>query len=136
MKNVIIENLPETKNMEGAKRWVEDKGEFVQVSYREDVRHVAYFELMKGFTRGSHYHNHKEEVFYIIDGCVRGVFYDLETGEKEAFIFKKGDKIRVRTGCAHIFYGEEDSHAIEYSNQYYDSKDAYPYDFETLKIDL
>jgi len=127
MKKVIIENLPETNCIEGAKRWTEDKGEFVQISYREDIRHVAYFELRKGFTRGGHYHNRKEEVFYIIDGRVRGVFYDLETGEQAEYIFEKGDKIRVKTGCAHIFYGVEDSHAIEYSNQYYDSRDAYPY---------
>ena len=104
MKNVIIENLPETKNMEGAKRWVEDKGEFVQVSYREDVRHVAYFELMKGFTRGGHYHNHKEEVFYIIDGRVRGVFYDLETGEELSVEALAGENWRekARAGLAQL----------------------------------
>lgn len=129
MKKVIIERLPETNSIDGAKRWVEDKGEFVQVSHFEDIRHVAHFELKKGFTRGGHYHKHKEEVFYIIDGLMRGTFYDFDTGEKEEYAFEKGDKIRVKTGCAHIFYGIEDSFAIEYSNQYYDKKDAYPVDF-------
>ena len=52
MKKVIIEKLPETKEIDGAKRWEDAKGEFVQISYREDIGHVAFFELKKGQFRG------------------------------------------------------------------------------------
>lgn len=132
MDKVKIEKLPETKFFDGAKRWTEGKGEFVQISYREDARHIAYFELKKGFSRGSHFHEHKEEVFYVIDGSIRGIFIDMENMETEEHEFHKGDKVRVMTGCAHVLYGIEDSHAIEYSNQYYDNEDAHPYDFEEI----
>jgi len=132
MGKVIIEKVPETKFIDGAKRWMDEKGEFVQISYVEDARHIAYFELKKGFSRGSHFHEHKEEVFYVIDGCIRGVFLDMDNMATEEYIFNKGDKVRVMPGCAHVFYGIEDCHAVEYSNQYYDKEDAHPYDFEKV----
>ncbi|OPY73129.1 MAG: hypothetical protein A4E62_00636 [Syntrophorhabdus sp. PtaU1.Bin002] len=43
MDKVVIEQLPEAKDIDGAKRWDEERGEFVQVSYREDIGHVAFF---------------------------------------------------------------------------------------------
>ena len=68
MKKITIEKLPETKDIDGAKRWEDAKGAFVQISYREDIGHVAFFELKKGQFRGNYYHEKKEEVFYIISG--------------------------------------------------------------------
>ncbi len=35
--------LPETNKGEGAKRWVEEKGEFAQICYAEEARHIAVF---------------------------------------------------------------------------------------------
>jgi mannose-6-phosphate isomerase-like protein (cupin superfamily) len=88
MKKIIIEKLPETKNIDGAKRWEDAKGEFVQISYREDIGHVAFFELRKGQFRGNHYHEKKEEVFYIISGKIRAIFADIDTFEREEQIHK------------------------------------------------
>ena len=65
MNKVIIEELPETKEIPGAKRWKEERGEFVQVSYPEEIHHVAAFEIRRGYTRGNHYHEKKEEIFYV-----------------------------------------------------------------------
>ncbi len=125
MEKVFIENLPETSELDGAKRWVDEKGEFVQISYREDIGHLAFFELRKGRTRASHYHERKEEVFYVISGKIRAVFVDPASGERKTFILQKGMKIRVRTGVGHMFHGIEDSHVVEYSPQYYDKEDAH-----------
>ena len=63
MDKVIIETLPTGKKREGPKRWNEKRGEFVQISFREKIGHLAFFEIKKGFSRGSHYHKRKEEVF-------------------------------------------------------------------------
>ena len=93
MENLTIEKLPETKEIEGVKRWEDAKGEFVQISYRENIGHVAFFELKKGQFRGNHYHEKKEEVFYIISGKIRAVFADIDTSEKEERILTKGDKV-------------------------------------------
>jgi dTDP-4-dehydrorhamnose 3,5-epimerase-like enzyme len=126
MKKVRIEKLPETKEIDGAKRWEDAKGEFVQISYREGIGHVAFFELRKGQLRGNHYHQKKEEVFYIISGKVRAVFVDLDTSEREERILTKGEKIRVLTRVGHAFHGLENSTVVEYSPQFYDKEDALP----------
>ena len=129
MDKINIEKLPETKEIDGAKRWVEERGEFAQISYKENIGHLAFFELKKGFSRGNHYHKKKEEVFYVIDGKIRAVFVDTDSGELQEHILTKGYKISVKTGCGHVFYGLEDSSVIEYSPQYYDKTDAYKVDF-------
>jgi mannose-6-phosphate isomerase-like protein (cupin superfamily) len=124
MKKVIIEKLPETKEIDGAKRWEDTKGEFVQISYHEDIGHLAFFELKKGQFRGNHYHEKKEEVFYIISGKIRAIFADLAMSDKEERILTKGDKVHVPTRVGHIFHGLEDALVVEYSRQYYDKEDA------------
>jgi dTDP-4-dehydrorhamnose 3,5-epimerase-like enzyme len=129
MKKITIEKLSETKEIDGAKRWEDAKGEFVQISYREDTGHIAFFELKKNQFRGSHYHEKKEEVFYIISGKIRAIFVDVETSEREERILMKGDKVQVPTRVGHIFHGLEDATVVEYSPQYYDKEDA-------LKIDI
>ncbi|MDD5007155.1 MAG: cupin domain-containing protein [Syntrophorhabdaceae bacterium] len=129
MDKVIIERLPETREIDGVKRWNEERGEFAQISYREDIGHVAIFELKKGLYRGSHFHKEKEEVFYVVSGKIRAIFMDIDTKEREEHILEKGHKIRVETGVAHIFYGLDDALVVEYSPQYYDKRDAYPVDF-------
>lgn len=128
MDKVFIEKLPETKEIDGAKRWNEERGEFAQISYREDIGHVAIFELKKGHFRGSHFHKEKEEVFYIVSGTIRSIFMDMDTKERKEHILEKGHRIRVQTGTAHIFYGIDDALVVEYSPQYYDKKDAFPVD--------
>jgi dTDP-4-dehydrorhamnose 3,5-epimerase-like enzyme len=130
MKKVTVEKLPEGKDIDGAKRWSEDKGEFVQISHREDIGHLAFFELKKGHVRGNHYHEKKEEVFYIISGKVRAIFFDIDSSEKEEQILTRGDKITVATRTGHIFLGIEDTLVVEYSPQYYDKEDAFRMDLE------
>jgi dTDP-4-dehydrorhamnose 3,5-epimerase-like enzyme len=124
MRKITVEKLPETKEIDGAKRWEDGKGEFVQISYREDIGHVAFFELKKGQFRGNHYHEKKEEVFYIIGGKIRAVFADIDTSEREERILTKGDKVQVPTRLGHIFYGLEDATVVEYSPQYYNKEDV------------
>jgi dTDP-4-dehydrorhamnose 3,5-epimerase-like enzyme len=130
MIGVSVEQLPCTKEIDGAKRWVEDRGEFVQISYRETIGHVALFQIIPGFSRGSHYHEKKEEAFYVIEGKIRALFRDMATGETAEQVLVKGMKIRVKPKCAHVFYGLEQTLVVEYSPQFYDKGDSYPVDFE------
>jgi mannose-6-phosphate isomerase-like protein (cupin superfamily) len=125
MDKVTIEKLPTTKEIPGAKRWEEEKGEFVQVAYQETMRHLAAFEIKKGYSRGEHYHEKKEEIFYIFHGRIRALLIDMDTLQKEERILEKGDKIRVKTRCGHLFYGLEDALVIEYSPQVYDKEDTH-----------
>jgi carbonic anhydrase/acetyltransferase-like protein (isoleucine patch superfamily)/dTDP-4-dehydrorhamnose 3,5-epimerase-like enzyme len=127
--DILIERLPEGQECDGAKRWVDDKGEFVQISYREDIGHVAFFELHKGETRGEHYHGKKNEVFYIVRGAIEALFMSGPPDRKKRMTLERGMKIRVPAGIAHSFYGIEDSLVVEYSPQYYDKTD-------TVKVDM
>jgi dTDP-4-dehydrorhamnose 3,5-epimerase-like enzyme len=129
MDMVTIEKLPNTKDVDGAKWWVDEKGEFAQIAYKEEIRHLAFFELKKVSFRGGHVHKEKEEVFYVIRGRIQAIFRDMETLRQEEHILVKGDRIRVKTNCGHIFYGLEDSLVVEYSPQVYNKGDAYPVDF-------
>ena len=125
MDKVTIEKLPNTKEIPGAKRWEEERGEFVQIAYQETMHHLAAFEIRKGYSRGNHYHEKKEEIFYVFQGKIKALLIDMDTLQKEEKILEKGDKIRVKTRCGHLFYGLEDALVIEYSPQVYDQEDTY-----------
>ena len=125
MNKVIIEKLPITKESPGAKRWEEERGEFVQITYQEAIHHLVAFEIRKGFSRGDHYHKKKEEIFYIFEGKIKASFIDMDTLQKEEKILEKGNKIRVNPCCGHIFFGLEDTLVIEYSPQVYEKEDTY-----------
>jgi dTDP-4-dehydrorhamnose 3,5-epimerase-like enzyme len=125
MNKVTIEKLPDTKEILGTKRWEEERGEFVQIAYQEGIYHLAAFEIRKGFSRGNHYHEKKEEIFYVFEGKIKAWFIDIDTFQKEERILEKGDKIRVKPRCGHLFYGLENTLVIEYSPQVYDKEDSY-----------
>ena len=125
MEKMAIQRLPNTKEIPGAKRWEEERGEFVQIAYQEGMYHLAVFEIRKGFSRGNHYHEKKEEIFYVFEGKIKASFIDMDSLEKEERILEKGDKIRVQPRCGHLFYGLENTFVIEYSPQVYDKEDNY-----------
>ena len=125
MDKVTIEELPNTKVISGAKRWEEERGEFVQIAYRETMHHLAAFEIRKGYSRGDHYHEKKDEIFYVFRGKIRASLIDMDTLQKEEKILVKGNRIRVKPRCGHRFYGLEDTLVVEYSPQVYDKEDSY-----------
>jgi dTDP-4-dehydrorhamnose 3,5-epimerase-like enzyme len=126
MDKVTVERVPVTKERIGVKRWEEERGAFVQISYHEEIRHLVLFEIRKGFTRGNHYHIQKEEIFYIAQGKIKATFLDMDSRQRAEHLFGKGDKIRIRPRCGHLFYGLEDALVVEYSPQRYESEDSYP----------
>jgi len=132
LNKLIIEKLPNTKDIDGAKRWDEEKGEFVQISYREEIKHLAFFEIKRGFSRGSHYHKQKDEIFYVVQGKMKAVFMDMDTLEKEEYVLEKGHKIRIQPRLAHVFHGLEDALVVEYSSYFYDKDDGLKVEFGVL----
>ena len=130
MDKIFLEQLPETKDVDGVKRWVEEKGEFAQICYGEEARHIAFFTIRRGFWRGMHFHERKEETFYVVDGNIRAIFVDLDTDERAERLLTKGSRLRIRPRCWHVFYGLDDASVVEYSPQVYDKTDAYRIDRE------
>jgi dTDP-4-dehydrorhamnose 3,5-epimerase-like enzyme len=133
MKKIVLEKVPDTREIDGVKRWEEEKGEFVQISYGEEIRHVAFFVIKSGFWRGMHYHERKDEIFYVIDGEIRAVFRDLDTGEEEEHILTKGSKLRLAPRCWHVFYGITDASVVECSPQMYDKTDTFRLEEDGLR---
>lgn len=74
--------------------------------------------LNKGFRCSLHYHEVKDEVFYVIAGRVL-----LELGD-EVHVLAKGDHRHVPPGTVHRFWGIEDSEIIEFSTHHED-EDSY-----------
>jgi len=128
MDKISLERLPESSAVVGVKRWEEEKGEFAQICYGEEARHIAYFTLRKGFSRGMHHHEKKEEVFYVVGGSIRAVFIDVDTDERVEHLLTGGVRLRIKPRCWHVFYGIEDASVVEYSPQIYDETDAYKVD--------
>jgi dTDP-4-dehydrorhamnose 3,5-epimerase-like enzyme len=128
MDKIVVDSLPCTREGTRAKRWTEERGEFVQISYHEEIRHLALFEIKRGFSRGGHYHERKEEIFYVASGKIEARFLDLDTHEKAELVFAKGDRLRIRPRCAHLFTGIEDTLIVEYSPQFFEPEDSYRMD--------
>ena len=72
-----------------------------------------------------HYHEEKDEVFYVQSGAVELVYSygdSAEAGDK--IILVEGDKFHVPTGMRHQVYALKDTHIFEFSTQHFDS-DSY-----------
>lgn len=74
--------------------------------------------LRKGFRCSLHFHEVKDEVFYVIGGRVL-----LECGG-EVRVLTPGDHHHVAPGARHRFWGLEDSEIIEFSTHHED-EDSY-----------
>ena len=74
--------------------------------------------LQQGFRCSLHYHEAKDEVFYVIGGKVL-----LEYGD-EARVLVKGDHQRIAPGTVHRFWGLETAEIIEFSTHHED-EDSY-----------
>ena len=129
MKKVLIEKVPEIKEGLKAKRWREERGEFVQIAYNEEMRHLAIFEIRKGFMRGSHYHERKEEIFYVVYGRMEAKFIDMDTHQRKESNLMRGDKIWIKPRCSHLFQALEDTLVVEYSPQVYEIEDNHKIEF-------
>ena len=81
-------------------------------------------------SRGSHYHERKEEIFYVVSGKMKALFLDMDNSEKEEHVLEKGDRIRIQPRCAHLFVGLEETLVVEYSPQIFDPEDNTRVDFQ------
>ncbi len=87
-------------------------------------------QIGSGFWRGKHYHEKKEETFYVVAGSVKAVLADLDTYERTERIMTKGARLRIKPRCWHVFYGIDEATVVEYSPQIYESADAYKLDID------
>lgn len=116
----------------GGGRIVTPAGELAQVFSGQDFRFLAYLEFKANLSmpRGNHYHAVKTESLYVITGRLRAVYRDIETGETLTRTLSAGDLVTIKPGCAHTYFPEEYSQAIEVADTAYDPADTIPYAIE------
>jgi len=92
-----------------------------------DLYCAKYLNLVRGYQCSLHYHEIKDETFYILEGRV-----DLEiqyqeggVGIRRVMALSKGDQFRIKPGLKHKFLATSDTAKIlEVSTTHFDS-DSY-----------
>ena len=93
------------------------------------VNHNGYcgkiLNVDKGKQTSWHYHNLKNETFYLEDGKLK-IYYgrDKDIEKANILIMNPGDKFSVPEGLIHRIYGVKKSKLYEFSTTHYDS-DSY-----------
>src|SRR5213075_842031 len=78
------------------------------------IRYIAYIELLPGNPRGNHYHNHKPEWIYLLNGELSLVVEDIGTKERAALTMSAGDIVKISTAVAHALQIVKAGQAIEF----------------------
>lgn len=99
----------------GFEKWIVNKEEY--------CGKLLYF--VKGRKCSWHYHNIKDEVFYIQSGKILVKYSDEDDLESaNQVILEKGDNFYVYTGLRHQMVALEDTELFEFSTQHFD-EDSY-----------
>ncbi len=117
---------PRSVPPEALKRLALSQGELAQVhNGAPGIQYLAYVELVSGTTRGNHYHQRKQESFYLISGEMELGLEDIATGEQARVLCRAGDLMRIETGVAHVLRITRSGQGFEFSPQPFDSADVY-----------
>lgn len=133
-RKVRVRSLPVTAppTPPGGGRIVTPAGELAQILNGVTFRFLAYLEFKPdpSAPRGNHVHAKKTESLYLISGHLRAVYQDISTGERTECDLRSGDLVTISPGCAHVYFAEEYSQAIEVADADYDPADTIPFMIE------
>ena len=113
----------------------DDRGQLVQIVDGASFAHLVYLDFQvknPPVYRGSHYHNQKKEIFYVIEGLIAVDLFDLDTGVLKTIAIAGGDKLTLLPRLAHRFLAREFSRVIEISPVPYDRGDVFHFDFDKI----
>lgn len=126
---IKVDTLPiKIKDINGVKRWRDDRGECAQLTSDELPIHIAVLEIKEGTIRGDHYHKIAEEIFYIIYGTIILTVWDIRTRTYETYVLHDGDKVCIPPLYVHRFFSLKDTLIVEYSLTPYNKNDSYKED--------
>ena len=130
MEKFLVETLPFTEAFLKEKRLIQKRGEIALIVDDKPFRHLTYFSLKRGdgLYRGGHYHQKKEELFYVISGTLQILLVDLDSQEKKTVQVQTGQRVTILPNCAHRFEATEDAQVIEFYDMAYDLEDDIAYD--------
>ena len=109
----------------GCKRLRLPQGELARIyDADEGMRFIACIELRAGAVRGNHYHHHKAEWVYVLQGEVELLLLDPQTKARDTVPLRAGDLAFIPTGIAHAMRTVEPGHAVEFSSSRFDPEDS------------
>ena len=78
--------------------------------------------MIKGKKCSWHYHEKKDEVFYVQSGKIEIKYGWTDSIEMASIgVLERGDKFHVPTGMRHQMYALEDTELFEFSTEHFDS---------------
>jgi quercetin dioxygenase-like cupin family protein len=123
LPTLLNANGPDVPNL---KRLLLPQGELAQVHNSEDpIRYLAVFELREGGVRGNHYHHHKRESVYLIEGEITLLLQDLASGERAAVTVTAGDLVFISPGIAHALRTVHPGRGLEFAPDPLDPSDSF-----------
>ena len=90
------------------------RGSLTQLIH-DGFKQVNVLETKKDVERGSHYHKHCVEAFYVISGSVKVTLWDEQ--EQEIVVFNKGDFFEIKPYIFHKMLFLEDSLMVQLYNE-------------------
>ena len=91
------------------------KGSLIKLSVDQNVNLIGIVDFKVGNpVRGNHYHEVKDEYFFLLEGKVDGYFKEKGSEVVEHHIIESGTLIHIKPGCVHAFSAIENGYAIEY----------------------
>jgi len=133
IRSLDVATAPRPATREGG-RFMTAAGELAQiVNGSGPFSFLAFIEFKDdvAIQRGNHYHEKKEEFLYVIRGCLRAAYEDVETGAIEEVTVRVGDLVHVMPRCAHTYCPLTYSEAVEFSAAAFDPTDTYKYAVKT-----
>ncbi len=86
-------------------QYFDNRGSLTQLIH-DGFKQINVLDSKKGVERGSHFHKHSIEAFYVISGSVEVTLWDKNN--KEAVVFNKGDFFEIHPFVLHNMIFLED----------------------------
>lgn len=125
-----VTNLFDTNESDAARPIIQgarraENGEAVYLSDPKGYQFTAVLEFLPGFPRGNHAHQKRTEHFYVIEGQMKGIFWQPgEEQDRHERLLKKGDWVTVYPGTFHRYEPEQRTLVVEVSDLPYDAADC------------
>jgi mannose-6-phosphate isomerase-like protein (cupin superfamily) len=91
------------------------------------IHYIAFLELRQGTVRGNHYHNLKEEFFYLCRGECVLVCEDVLSKVRQSLALEAGDLVRISPGIAHALRVIHSGMGLEFSPARFNASDTLRY---------
>ena len=111
----------------------DDRGDIVDIFYKDNIHHVAVIKSNAGAIRGNHYHEKTTQYMLITQGSLEYWHTPLDSlREPECLVMKKGDFVATPPNEIHALNIIEDNEFIVFTTG---ARGGMDYEADTIRID-